>query len=176
MSDGKRRIDRILEPGYLEALSDKGIDEIRLMRADCSEEEALASYERRLVHGRLAILRKELERRAGSDDSSLIDQLPGILADERRGTRGSFPGHDPQFTYDRPTRHISKLVNDDTLATLPELSDAEVQARIATLEDAEREVSTQRASVLEVLNKLNTELARRYATGQADPSDVLTSG
>ncbi|MGZ4211503.1 MAG: RsiG family protein, partial [Actinomycetota bacterium] len=59
-----RRLDRILADGYLADLEKRSTDDVRAMRAETQEEEALLSYERRMLHGRLAILKKELERRA----------------------------------------------------------------------------------------------------------------
>lgn len=173
MTEGKRRIDRILEPEFLRGVEQRSTNEVRVLRSDCSEEEALLSYERRILHGRLAILRAELDRRAGGGTSSIVDKLPEILADERRQSRGSFPSHDPHL-YDRPSRRVSKLVTDDTLANLADHDDDAIRAHTREFEEAEREVSAQRRSVLDVLDALNRELARRYQSGEADPNDVLT--
>lgn len=173
MTDGKRRIDRILDGAYLDGLTDRTLDEVRAMRVECSDEEAILSYERRMVHGRLAIMRKEIERREGSATGSLVDDLAQILSDDQPSNRGSFPGHDPQLTFDHPTRHISKLLSDDTLANLPELSIEEITSRITELVTVEEEVSGQRRSVHAVMNELNAEIARRYGSGEATPGDVL---
>jgi hypothetical protein len=173
MAEGKRRIDRVLEASFLADLQRRALDEIRAMRLDAAEEEAICSYERRLLHGRLAILRREIDRRAGTQSGSIIETLPEILADDRRTSRGSFPVHDPNIAF-TPSRRVSKLVNDDTLARLDDLSDEELRARIVELEDVERDVSETRRSVIAVLDALNEEIGRRYRTGEADPSDVLT--
>ena len=173
MSDGKRRIDRVLEPSFLEELAGRPLDEVRAMRLDAAEEEAICSYERRLLHGRLAILRRERDHRAGKETGSIIEQLPEILADDRQGTRGSFPINDPNIAF-TPSRRVSKLVNDDTLTRLDALSDDELAARITELEEVERDVSETRRSVLAVLDALNQEIGRRYGTGEASPDDVLT--
>ena len=147
------------------------------MRAETQEEEALLSYERRMLHGRLAILKKELERRAnGVDAGSLLELLPSILSDQdQRGpSRGSFPGADPNLDFAHPHRRVTKLVSDDTIANLPALDEAEIRRIVSELEAAEREVSAVRRPLLDVLDALNKELARRYQSGEADPSDVLT--
>lgn len=170
----QRRIDRILEQGYLDDLSSRSTEEIRTLRAECSAEEALSSYERRLLHGRLAILKAELERRAGGGESSIMDLLPDILADERTASRGAFPVNDPELNFGQPRRRVTKLVSDDTLANLPTLDEAVIRSKIAELEEVEHEISMVRKQVFEVLDRLNQELARRYQTGEADPSDLLT--
>ena len=177
MTEGKRRIDRILSPDYVSGLKDRAVAEIRTMRTECADEEAEVSFERRLVHGRLAILRAELERRSGNTEISLTEMLPKILGDEARGpSRGAFPSQAPSLEYQHPKRRISRLISDDTLANLPALADEELRRIITELEDVEREVSDQRRPLLDVLNVLNGELARRYQTGEADPGDVLTPG
>jgi len=172
---GKRRIDRILNRGYASDLEGRTIEQIRAMREECAEEEALVSYERRLLHGRLAVVRFEIDRRAGKVEGSVIDMLPQILADERGPSRGAFPGKDPDLeAFREPTRRISKLLSDDTLTSLPTLSDDELRDRLRALEEAEREVSDVRASLLPILDALNEEIGRRYKSGEADPSDALS--
>ena len=177
MTDNKRRLDHILAADYLAELSSRSTADVRSMRTETQEEEALLSYERRMLHGRLAILNKELERRARGDDAgTLLDLLPSILSDQdQRGpSRGSFPGADPNFDFGHPHRRVTKLVSDDTIANLPALDEAEIRRIIGELEAAEHDVSTQRRPLLDVLDALNKELARRYQSGEADPSDVLT--
>lgn len=174
MEQTKRRIDRIVEPEYLQGLSDLSTAEVRTLRLDAAEEEADLSFERRLLHGRIAIMRAELARRAGEGgEMSLVDRLTEILTDDRVPTRGGFPGADPKLQYHVPKRKVSKLLADDTLARLPDLSDADILARLTILEEAERETSTVRRAVQGVIDTLSGELASRYRSGDADPSDAL---
>jgi len=174
MSDGKRRIDRILDEGFLDGLGDKPMSEVRAMRAEAKEEEALLSYERRMLHGRLDLLRFELDRRASKAEGSLVENLTKALGGERRASRGSFPGDDPDLeSFGEPSRRISKLLADDTLALLPTLSEDEVRDRIAESDEAELELSETRSQVLSVLDALSEEVGRRYAAGEADPDEVL---
>lgn len=165
MAKGNRRSDRILEPSYLEGL--EGLDEERLraLRDECEEEESVLSYERRLLHARLDIIRAEIARReAGESPKSLIDRLPEILtAGEQPTHRGSFPKLDPPPVFDPPRRRIEKLVTDDTLARLPDLSDEEIASILGDLEGIEGEVSESRRAVQAVLDRLIEELGRRLA-------------
>jgi hypothetical protein len=177
VTGNKRRLDHILAADYLADISARSTGDVRTMRAETQEEEALLSYERRMLHGRLAILKKELERRAnGGDAGSLLELLPSILSDQdQRGpSRGSFPGADPNLDFAHPHRRVTKLVSDDTIANLPALDEAEIRRIVGELETAEHDVSATRRPLLDVLDALNKELARRYQTGEADPSDVLT--
>lgn len=173
MSEGKRRLDRILTDGYTADLGEHTTQQIRIMRTECAEEETILSYERRLLHGRLAILRAELQRRETGASGSILEMLPSILSDEMGASRGVFPGADPNLDFQHPNRRVSKLLSDDTLANLPTLDADEVHSAIEDLEAAEREVSGLRNDLFVVLDQLNKEIARRYQTGEADPSDVL---
>lgn len=175
MTKGKRRLDRILSETYVSDLPAKSTQDVRLMRTECAEEEALLSYERRMLHGRLAILRAELKRRETGEGPSIVELLPTILADERGPSRGSYPGADPNLDFLHPQRSVSKLVSDDTLANLPTLEDDEIRRIVTNLEAAEREVSALRAGLFKVLDVMNHEIARRYQTGEADPGDILAA-
>jgi hypothetical protein len=109
---GKRRIDKILDTSYLDGLTDRSLPEVRRMRSDAKDEEALVSYERRLLQARIDILEAEQGRRAGSG-GSILDRLPQILADGPSESRGSFPRPDAQ-TPENPRRRVELLVSDDT--------------------------------------------------------------
>jgi uncharacterized small protein (DUF1192 family) len=170
---GKRRIDRITTDEYLEGLSSRPMPDVRALRNECDEEEAVLSFERRLLHARMDILRAELERRAGVG-GSILERLPSILADDRQPSRGQIRMKDPVLDFEQPKRRVEKLVSDDTLANLASLSVDEIESTIGVLSDAEREVSETRRKVLAVLDSLNAEIARRYKTGEAKPGDVLT--
>src|SRR3954447_7909140 len=85
MPGGRRRIDRVLAPDFLTAVGDMDLAEVRERRHEAEQEEADLSYVRRLLQGRIDIVRAELGRRTGNERGSLIDQLAGILADGPRG-------------------------------------------------------------------------------------------
>lgn len=145
------------------------------MRDDCRAEEAVLSFERRMLHGRMDILRAELARRTDEKGGSLIERLHEILQDDRVPSRGAMPGPDPVLDFDRPKRRVEKLISDDTLANMGSLDAEELERIIGLLSDAEREVSESRRQVLRVLDSLNAEIARRYKSGEADTADVLAT-
>ena len=60
---GHRRIDRVLDPGFTEGVERLPLPELRARREEAEAEEADVSYLRRLLQGRLNILRAELVRR-----------------------------------------------------------------------------------------------------------------
>jgi hypothetical protein len=81
---GQRRIDRVLDPGFTDGVDQLGLPELRARR-----EEADVSYLRRLLQGRLDILRAELVRRSAGGDQDvggLLTGLPAILTDDSPGS------------------------------------------------------------------------------------------
>ena len=159
---GNRRIDRILDPSYIEGLGDLSTEELRAKREECEEEEFVFSYERRLLHARMDLLEAERKRRAAGDPPrSLIERLPQILADEDRTHRGAFPNLEPPPIFENPRRRVEKLISDDVLTRLTDLPDDEIAAVTATLKEAERDVSDSRRAVQAVIDRIVEELARR---------------
>jgi hypothetical protein len=159
---GNRRIDRILDPSYIEGLGDLSTEDLRAKREECEEEEFVFSYERRLLHARMDLLDAERKRRvAGEPPRSLIDRLPEILADESPTHRGSFPNLEAPPIFENPRRRVEKLIANDMLTRLPEIPDDEIASITATLKEAERDVSDARRAVQAVIDRIVEELARR---------------
>lgn len=61
---GRRRVDRVLDPAFVAGLAGLPLAEVRRRREEADLEEADLSYLRRLLHGRLDLLRGEQRRRA----------------------------------------------------------------------------------------------------------------
>jgi hypothetical protein len=166
----QRRLDRVLDPVYLEGLRDRPIDEVETMKAECVELETEASFVRRLAQARIDILTAERRRRdVGGSLDELIAGLAAILADD--GPRPSpAQAHLPQVLHPSPeiewTRGLERLVGDDTLVRLPDLSEDELAETEERLRELETEVSTVRHRLHEVLHTLEMELADRIQATQ----------
>lgn len=178
MTDHKRRlVERVVDPAYLEGLTDRSIQDLRDMRDDCREGEQELSFERRLCQARIDILSAELERRAGSGGDDLLARLPEILATEASQEAGPLPARAPDFSIPRnadiPRRRVEEIVGEQTLARLSQLSIDEVKGIIGTLGEHERAVSEHRRRVHEVMDSIQAEIVRRYTSGEADPAEVL---
>jgi hypothetical protein len=179
METGKRRIDRILGPGYAEELPSLPLDEVRRRRDECLAEREYLSLLRRLIQGRTDILQADRDRRAGSGqggDGSLVDRLPSILSDE--GTRGAGRGEAvrvgvPEEEMTLARRRVERLVADASISGPAELSDEDLEAALGRLREEERRISDSRTAVMEVHDRLQDELKRRY---KEDPSQALSSG
>jgi hypothetical protein len=171
MSEHRRRIDKVLEPGFLADVSEWPLPELRRRHAECLEIETEVSYVRRMTQARIDILEAELDRRAtGGSVGDLIAALPEILADEgprapvekSRLTRRLAPSMDIEWKRGR-----EHLITDDTLATLPNLDDDELRATIRQLGELEQEVSQQRRRLHQVIDRMEADLAARHKVGQA---------
>jgi hypothetical protein len=152
MAPHVRRLDRIIAPDFLDGIADRPLDELRVLERECLEVETEVSYVRRLAQGRIDILEAERDRRAaGGALGDLIAALPKILADDS-GSRGDVttaraqPVLAPAASIEW-NRGLERLISDATLANLPNLTDAELQATLEQLRELEREVSDQRRAV-----------------------------
>jgi hypothetical protein len=179
VSGGDRRIDRVLDPAFIADLGSLDLDEVRRRRDEAEHEEADVSYLRRLLQGRLDIVRAELARRAehgeGADVSALIDRLPAILADQDPGSFNALPRVLLPSRADQHRRRVERLVSDDTLANLHQLEHDELGRAVDVLTTEEARVSSVRRRVQDVLDLLRTELTSRYRSGDADVSQLLES-
>jgi FtsZ-binding cell division protein ZapB len=174
MHEGNRRIDKVLDPEFVDGLGQIPLDDLRERRKEAEQEETDLSYMRRLLQGRLDILRAELARRAGTG-SDLVDALPQILADEPSGGPHGLGRHvtaEPSRA-DVHRRYVEALVADVDLSNPDAHDDASLRKVLDTLEAEEQKVSESRRAVQKVMDALTGEVTRRYRDGDADPSDLL---
>ena len=69
---------------------------------------------------------------------------------------------------------LDAIADADTLATLPQLSDAQLRQMVDALADLEHDVSAGRRSVHDVIDRLQDELVRRYKSGEANVDTLLS--
>jgi hypothetical protein len=119
---GQRRIDRVLDPRFVAGVGQLDLAELRSRREEAEAEEADISYLRRLLQGRLDILRAELVRRSSGgeqDVAGLLAGLPAILTDDAPGTFSAIPRILVPSRADQHRRRVERLVSDETVARLP---------------------------------------------------------
>jgi len=177
MAQGNRRIDKVLAEGYTDALQSLSLEEVRERRHEAEQEEVDLSYLRRVLQGRLDILRAELARRNG-EETNLVDALPRILADEGsvgapRGL-GRHTSVEPSRA-DAHRRHVEALIADVDVSNPSAHDDASLHRVLGVLEKEEHEVSEKRREVQKVMDALTAEITRRYREGEADVSALLPS-
>ncbi|WP_335981253.1 RsiG family protein [Streptomyces sp. CA2R106] len=175
---------------------------LRALRREAQREEADLSYLRRMLHGRIDILRAERARRGGADaaeavaeeagapgvqgthggtqapagpaDAPVVDRLPEILTD------GPSPGRSSarHVTLGTPLTERVRLLAEEMLSEV-ELSDldartdAELDAGMARLAGREQQVSRRRHALQQTVDGCSAEITRRYRAGEARVEDLL---
>ncbi|MDH6133869.1 hypothetical protein P3T37_003268 [Kitasatospora sp. MAA4] len=160
-----------------------GLDALRTLRRDAREQEADLSYLRRLLQGRVDILRAELDRRTLDrrqrpiHPDTLLHRLPQILADAPSPVRSSArhvtlgPPRGEQYR-----EEADALMGDVQLADLAAHASAELLAALDRLTAHEREVSGRRQLLQRTADGCSAEITRRYREGEARVDDLLAGG
>jgi hypothetical protein len=175
----RRLVERVIEPGYADALGEKSVEDLRTMRDECREAENELSFERRLCHARIDILNAELDRRTGKAPGDLVDRLPEILGEgrERLDEDSPLPPRAPDFSIPRsvdvPRRRVEEIAGEQNLARLAQLSAEEIKETIRSLAELERTLSDRRRRIHDVMDAIQAEIVRRYTSGEADPTAAL---
>jgi hypothetical protein len=172
---GGAAVDALLDPAVLEGVPQRSMAEVRQLRRTAEQEEVNLSFTRRLLQGRLDIVRRELQRRAENDGRSLVDLLPEILAEKGRGPAHGLGRHQTVQPHDPESYEtwINGLTPGVDLSDAAELPDAKLEQAARALAEAERELSERRRGVQQVMDALAGELGRRYRDGEADVAALL---
>ena len=127
IAGGRRRVDRVLGEGFLDDLESLSLQELRERRHDAEQEDADLSYIRRLLQGRLDIIRAERERRAKAAGDKVVDHLSEVLGDGTRSTHGS-----GRFLHVEPSRGQADRVvsGESSIAQAVESVTAEILQRL----------------------------------------------
>jgi hypothetical protein len=171
--------EHILDEGYLEGIEDLSTEDLRRMRAECEAQEEAVSYARRVLQGRLDILRAELLRRSDDGDEradSLLELLPTILASDQassdplkaRATRLRVPEAAEVLEAE-----IDRIVDESTLEELGDHGPADLAGLLDRLAEHEQRLSRVRRTLFERIDTLREELAARYKDGRAVVSDLI---
>lgn len=172
-------LDRVLDPDYLADLDELTSAELRARRGDCEGFEEAVSYARRLLQGRLDILRAELVRREEAGDEaarSVLDDLSAILSRDAtrtdplqaRATRLRVPPGAERFE-----AKLDAIVDEAELARLDGQRVEYLERLVEQLAAEERRLSDLRRKLFDRIDTLRDELARRYKDGRADVSEIL---
>lgn len=184
---GRRRLDHVLGEGFLDDLPQLPVEELRARRAEAEQEETDLSYARRLLHGRLDLLRAEQEQRRGDGSAAgtgtteeLVATLARTLADPPGPSHGL--GRHNLAEPSRVGEHrraAEAAVADPSISDPAGLDDDALAAAVARLDSLADAVGTQRTAVQQAADALVQEIGRRYREGLLTVDDVLeapTSG
>jgi hypothetical protein len=127
-----------------------------------------------MLHGRMDIVRAEIDRRASPGEGDLVSRLAQILADPQRTTNGSGRHITVQPSrVDEHRRQVEQVIADAVVSDVSSRSDEELTTSLASLRAHEAEVSDVRREVQQVADACSVELARRYREGLVSVDDVL---
>lgn len=150
--------------------------ELRTRRAACEEAEEGVSYARRLLQGRLDLLRAELRRRDEDGVSRLLDALPAILSGDdappdpmqARATRLRVPP-----SADAHAAALDAVVDEATLLDPGDLDLDALEVLVERISGYEHELSRLRRALFDRIDALRDELAARYKDGRAAIGELL---
>ncbi len=154
------------------------LPELRTLRRDAQRDEADIGYVRRLVQGRIDILRAELARRrdpeAPVEDAAVVSRLSEILADTPSRHRSS-ARHVTLTTPrgDEFRRLAAETLAEVELSDLDARTDEELHTAMGRLVRYEQQVSRRRHELQRTADDCSAEIARRYRDGEAQVDDLL---
>ncbi|MEU3105459.1 aerial mycelium formation protein [Streptomyces griseoflavus] len=159
-----------------------GLPELRAVRRDAQRDEADLSYVRRLLQGRIDILRAELARRVprgvppvlASGDASVVERLSEILRDgparHRSSARHVTLGTPRSEEY---RRLAAEMLGEVELSDLGARTDGELKTAMGRLVRYEQQVSRRRQRLQRTADACGAEITRRYREGEAQVDDLL---
>ncbi|GAA2409336.1 aerial mycelium formation protein [Streptomyces coeruleofuscus] len=155
---------------------------LRTLRREAQRDEADLSYLRRLLQGRIDILRAELTRRtpvgsasvAAPAEASVVERLAEILLDAparhrssaRHVTLGTPQGEEYR-------RLAAEMLAEVELSDLDARTDLELSTAMGRLVRYEQQVSRRRQRLQRTADECSAEIARRYREGEAQVDDLL---
>ncbi|MFV0135102.1 aerial mycelium formation protein [Streptomyces sp. HMX87] len=166
-----------VEPGR--ELTGLSLPELRTLRREAQQEEADLSYVRRLLQGRIDILRAELARRCpgallGVVEMSVVERLSEILTDGPARHRSSARHVTLGTPHGEEYRRLAdEMLGEVELSDLTARTEPELTAAMGRLVRYEQQVSRRRQRLQRTADGCSAEIARRYREGEAQVDDLL---
>ncbi|MFI8099543.1 ABC transporter substrate-binding protein [Streptomyces sp. NPDC086023] len=155
------------------------LPELRTLRREATRDEADLSYVRRLLQGRIDILRAELARRTDPEapvapEAPVVDRLSEILADAP-SSRGTSARHVTLGTPHGEEYRLlaAEMLGDVELSDLDARTDGELHEGLGRLVRYEQQVSRRRQALQRTADDCSAEITRRYREGEAQVDDLL---
>ncbi|MFM9368028.1 ABC transporter substrate-binding protein [Streptomyces sp. Da 82-17] len=154
------------------------LPEVRALRRTSQQDEADLSYVRRLLQGRIDILRAELARRhdpaAPAPDPDMVARLSEILTDTPSRHRSSARHVTVGTPHGEEYRSLAaEMLGEVELSDLDARTDDELHAAMGRLVRYEQQVSHRRQLLQRTADDCSAEIARRYREGEAQVDDLL---
>jgi hypothetical protein len=181
---GRRPIDRVLAPGFADDVAELRPEDLRERRHVAEQEEVDLSYARRLLQGRLDLLRSEQRRRTGDEaptvpgertDEEIVRDIVAAMGDDgprRDHGLGRHLDIEPSRVGEH-RRAAEQVVADPHISDGSHLTDDELTEAIERISGLEQQVSLNRQRVQHVSDALTEEVARRFREGELSVGDSL---
>ncbi|MEC4015679.1 RsiG family protein [Streptomyces sp. H27-D2] len=155
------------------------LPELRALRRSSQQDEADLSYVRRLLQGRIDILRAEQARRRDlgpkDPESQVVDRLSEILADVPSRVRSSARHVTLGMPHSEAYQKLAaEMLSEVELSDLVARTDEDLTVAMGRLVRYEQQVSRQRQQLQRTADDCSTEIARRYRDGEAQVDDLLS--
>ncbi|MFH8289403.1 ABC transporter substrate-binding protein [Streptomyces sp. NPDC018059] len=159
-------------------LAARRLPELRELRRAAQQDEADLSYVRRLLQGRIDILRAEIARRGNTlepkPEAAVVDRLSEILADAPARQRSSARHVTLGTPHSEEYRLLAtEMLAEVALSDLAARTDEELSAAMGRLVRYEQQVSRRRQSLQRTADHCSAEITRRYREGEAQVDDLL---
>lgn len=156
----------VLDPSFVEGLDAESPEDLRKKLRDARTEEDSLSFVRRNLHGRLDLLKAELELRQGGRGTARdVEVLTAALGGAAGNGRGGRPGLGLRAAAVAGRRGVERVLSEDHLAKLPDMSVPEIEEVVRKVAEAEKTLSEDRQRLFAVIDAIEAELASRYKNG-----------
>ncbi len=160
-------VDEVLSPSFLTGAHSITMDDLRARRERAQGIESMLSYVRRLLQARIDILKDAGLPARDEDVSGVAEELSKSLAHHVKG-----PEMSSRFVEVELPEALQGLAH-EWMNNLTEGTSLDHDRLIATLEEAERGISSKRHQLHDVLKVLSSEVKDRYKSGDASIDSVL---
>lgn len=164
------RLQRLFDDEYLADIDQLDVGRLREMRDECESEEHRVSYARRILQGRVDVLRAEAARRSGDTSAGVLERLPDVLADQ--GQRRFDPATARPPSNLQP-HELGEEIDVEGPADVRALDDSGLQDLADRYAAQEATLSRLRRRLFDVIDRLQAEIADRYRSGSASVSELL---
>lgn len=165
------RVDALLTDDYLSGVDDLDVATLRGMRQECQTEEQRVSYARRILQGRIDVLRAEAAQRSGGESIGVFERLPEVLADH--GQRAFDPATARPPSSIEPD-HLGDDIEVEGPVDVAGLDDDGLRDLAARYAEQEATLSALRRRLFDAIDRLQAAIADRYRDGSASVSELLT--
>ena len=165
------RVDEVLADVDLDRLGDLDVAELRRLRQSCETEEHRVSYARRILQGRIDVLRSEAAGRDGGEHLGVLERLPSVLADSGQRSFDPATARPPARLEPDDLGHDVDIEGPVDVAGLDDAALEELASRYA---DQEATLSGLRRRLFDAIDRLQAEIADRYRQGSASVSELLS--